>query len=338
MSTKCINQSVLALIAAVAISATSSHAGEGAQPRDEGGVSPEFQYRPGSTYDERLPQSAINDLFPPRKFQNLVTDDAALEAWNGIAGKKTEINSETPNDLPLGEFARNLGKSFSNQFDIIWPADPDPNSIVMALRLKDVRAIEIFNAMNLYFQAQKLEARWTLTLNGTRPTAILTVLPPSKPPVAATPPPATEKIAPTVFSIVEILSLNSEAGDKQPTDSLADAIAAVLDDIRKPERAKVNAPGGPIIKMHAQAGILVFSGTWDETVLVRSTLAALKDTAIARSNKARELEQRAKDEAARKAAEEDARIKALQTPRKGGDGATRENKALDDARNTALTD
>ena len=90
--------------------------------------------------------------------------------------------------------------------------------------------------------------------------------------------------------------------------------------------------------MHAQAGILVFSGTWDETVLVRSTLAALKDTAIARSNKARELEQRAKDEAARKAAEEDARIKALQTPRKGGDGATRENKALDDARNTALTD
>jgi hypothetical protein len=230
-----------------------------------------------------------------------------------------------------------LGKSFSNQFDIIWPADPDPNSIVMALRLKDVRAIEIFNAMNLYFQAQKIEARWTLMLNGARPTAILTVLPPSKPPVAATPPAETEKIATTVFSIVEILSLNSEAGDKQPTDSLADAIAAVLDDIKKPERPKVNAPGGPIIKMHTQAGILVFSGTWDETVLVRSTLAALKDAAISRSNKARELEQRAKEDAARKAAE-DARKKALQAnpPNEGG-GAVLENGSFDRARDAALT-
>jgi hypothetical protein len=137
---------------------------------------------------------------------------------------------------------------------------------------------------------------------------------------------------------VEILSLNSEAGDKQPTDSLADAIAAVLDDLQKPGRAKVNAPGGPTLKMHAQAGILVFSGTWEETELVRSTLAALKDAAISRSNKARDLELRAKDEAARKAAE-DARIKALQPPPpKGGDGAKRENKALDDARNAALTD
>jgi hypothetical protein len=140
-----------------------------------------------------------------------------------------------------------------------------------------------------------------LTLNGTRPTAILGM---EKPQSASTPPAETEKIAPTVFSIVEILSLNREAGDKQPTDSLADAIAAVLDDLQKPNHAKVNAPGGPILKMHAQAGILVFSGTWEETVLVRSTLAALKDAAISRSNKAREMEQRAKDQAARKAAED----------------------------------
>jgi hypothetical protein len=313
MTTNCINHSVLALMAALVISANTSQAGEGAQPRDEAGVPPQFQYRPGSTYSEK--QGPLNDLFPPRKFQNLVTDDAALEAWLAIGPPQPEIAIDSAS---LNEVALNFARIFENQFDVILPPnDRATSSITLQMRLKDVRAIEVFNAMNLYFQAQKLEARWTLTLNGTRPTAILTVLPPSKPPVAATPPPATEKIAPTVFSIVEILSLNSEAGDKQPTDSLADAIAAVLDDLQKPGRAKVNAPGGPTLKMHAQAGILVFSGTWEETELVRSTLAALKDAAISRSNKARELELRAKDEAARKA-EEDARIKALQPPHRRG--------------------
>jgi hypothetical protein len=142
--------------------------------------------------------------------------------------------------------------------------------------------------MNLYFQAEKLEARWTLTLNGTRPTAILTVLPPAKLPVADTPPAETEKIAPTVFTIAEILSASSAAMDKQPADSIADTIAMILDDMKKPGRAKVNAPGGPILKMHAEAGILIFSGTWEETELVRTGLVALKDAAQARKNTARD--------------------------------------------------
>jgi len=327
-------KSVLALIAAAAVFANSSRAGEGAQPRDESGVTLQFQARPQSTYDERLPNPS--GLFPPRKFQNLVTDNAALEAWLPIGPPQAEIAIDS---APLNEVAWNTSRIFKNQFDVILPpADPGLPTVVVQMRLKDVRAIEVFNAMNLYFQAQKIEARWTLTLNGTRPTAILAVLPPAKLPVPATPPAETEKIAPTVFSIVEILSPSSAAGDKQPTDSLADAIAAVLDDIPKPGRAKVNAPGGPILKMHAQAGILVFSGTWEETELVRSALAALKDAAQVRKNTAREMEQRAKDEAARKA-EEDARIKALQAPPpKGGGGAALQNKALDDARNAALTD
>jgi hypothetical protein len=332
MTTNYINQSVLALIAAVAVSANSSPAGEGAQPRDESGIPPQMlQYRVGPDYDERIPP--LTDLFPSRQFRNLVTDAAALEAWLAIGPPQPEIIIE---GTPLNDVAWNTSRIFKNQFDLVLPpAETDLSKMVVQMRLKDVRAIEVFNAMNLYFEVQKLPARWKLTLNGSRPTAILGM---EKPQPAATPPPATEKIAPTVFSIVEILSLNSEAGDKQPTDSLADAIAAVLDDLQKPGRAKVNAPGGPTLKMHAQAGILVFSGTWEETELVRSTLAALKDAAISRSNKARDLELRAKDEAARKAAE-DARIKALQPPPpKGGDGAKRENKALDDARNAALTD
>jgi hypothetical protein len=306
MSTNYIHKSVLALIAAAAISANSSRAGEGAQPRAESGQHSSFHDLLADTVRGAAGESS------PRQFQNLVTDAAALEAWLAIGPPQQDMEMDK---APLNQVAQGTAGAFDHQFDLILPPDEPERAITVQMRLKDVRAIEVFNAMNLYFQAQKIEARWSLTLNGTRPTAILTVLPPAKPPVAATPPAETEKIAPTVFSIMEILSLNSEAGDKQPTDSLADAIAAVLDDTKKPGRAKVNTPGGPMLKMHAQAGILVFSGTWEETELVRSTLAALKDAAISRSNKARELELRAKDEAARKAAE-DAKNKATENLKK----------------------
>lgn len=308
MSTNYINPSVLALIAAVAVSANSSPAGEGAQPLNKGGDPRVFQYRPGSAYSET--QGPLTDLFPPRKFQNLVTDDAALEAWLAIGPPQPEIILK---GAPLNEVAWNTARIFKNQFDLILPpADPDLSTMVVQMRLKDVRAIEVFNAMNLYFDVQKLPARWKLTLNGSRPTAILGM---EKPQPAATLPAETNKIGNTVFSIDEILAAFSAAQDKPATDNLVEAIAAVLDDVEKPGHAKVNAPGGPVLKIHAQAGILVFSGTWEETELVRSTLAALKDTAQARQNKAREMEQRARNEAARKAAE-DSKNNALENLKK----------------------
>jgi hypothetical protein len=288
-------KAVWGLVAAVAVSPNLSPAGEGAQPRDEGGVPRQSQARPQSAYDERL--GKLDGLFPPRKFQNLVTDDAALEAWLVIGPPQPEIILE---GTPLNKVAWNTAKIFKNQFDLILPpADPDLSTMIVQMRLKDVRAIEVFNAMNLYFEVQKLPARWKLALNGGRPTAILGM---EKPQVAATPPAETEKNGHTVFSIPEILYASNSPLDKQSADNLEETISAALDDLQKPGRAKVNAPGGPIIKVHAQAGILVFSGTWEESELVRSTLQALKDTAQERQNTVREMEQRAKDEAGHKGA------------------------------------
>lgn len=264
-------KSVLALIAAAAVSANSSP-GEDAQPRGESS--------------------------PPRKFQNLVTDDAALEAWLAISPPQPEIILE---GMPLNEIAWNTASIFKNQFDLILPpADPDLSPMVVQMRLKDARAIEVFNAMNLYFEVQKFPARWKLTLNGSRPTAILGM---ERLKVAATPPAETEKIGHTVFSIPDILCASSPAVDKQTADNLKDTIAAALDDLQKPGHAKVNAPGGPVIKVHTQAGILVFAGTWEENELVRSTLQALKDTAQERKAAVLDRELRAKDEAARNEAE-----------------------------------
>ncbi len=239
-----LKRAAVALMGAVAVCANPCQAGEDSHPRDNGG--------------------------PPGKFQNLVTDEAALEAWSSIGPRQPEVIIE---GRALNEVAWNTAKTFQNQFDLILPpAEPDLSSMAVQMRLKDVGAIEMFNAMNLYFEAQKLPARWKLTLNGGRPTAVLGM---EKPQAAPTPLAGAEKTGDTVFPIPDILCGSGPDLDKQPADNLEDTIAAALDDLQKPGHAKANAPGGPVIKVHAQAGILVFNGTWEETELVRSTLQAL---------------------------------------------------------------
>jgi hypothetical protein len=80
-----------------------------------------------------------------------------LEAWLVIGPPQTEIVLE---GTPLNEVAWNTAKIFKNQFDLILPpADPDLSKMIVQMQLKDVRAIEVFNAMNLYFEVQKLPAR-----------------------------------------------------------------------------------------------------------------------------------------------------------------------------------
>jgi hypothetical protein len=99
---------------------------------------------------------------PPRPFANLVTDDEALEAW---------VHGNGPNDLykpqldftfelPLNEIAKKIVLQFKNQFDLILPSDFDPATIMVKLELKNVNAIEIFNAMNMYFDTGNIPAHW----------------------------------------------------------------------------------------------------------------------------------------------------------------------------------
>jgi hypothetical protein len=102
--------------------------------------------------------------------------------------------------------------------------------------------------------------------------------------------PPAEKISQTVFPIPDILCASSPNANKPTANHLEDAVTSALDDLRKPGRAQANTPGGPIVKVHPDAGILVFSGTWEQTELVRSTLGALKDTAQERESKEREKE------------------------------------------------
>jgi hypothetical protein len=279
-----IKETVLGLIAAVALSANAAQAGEGAPARGDG-------------------TRARGEGTPIHQLQNLGTSDAALAAWSNIGPAQPQVIFE---GVPVNEVAKGLARTFKNQFDLILPPDnTEPSAITVQMRLKDVRAAEIFNAMNLYFQANKIQAQWTLMLNGTRPTAVLAVLHPAKPPGDAAPSETERKH--TVFSIADILYSPYWAVLDLPergiiTPWITDSISMVLRDTQKPGRANLNTPGGPDIKIHEGAGLLVFTGTAEETDLVRSTLEALKQSAPAEAKRA--LEQRAKDEAALKAAED----------------------------------
>jgi hypothetical protein len=97
-----------------------------------------------------------------------------------------------------------------------------------------------------------------------------------------------EKSSQTVFPIPDILCATSPNALKPMADHLEENLAAALDDLQKPGHAKANTPGGPIVKVHAQGGIVVFSGTWEQTELVRSTLHALTEAAQDREGKTRE--------------------------------------------------
>jgi hypothetical protein len=255
MSTNYLYKSVLGLIAAVAISANLGRAGAITQPRAE--------------------------AVQPGPFQNLVTDKAALEAWNKISGKQAEVH---PKAVPLAEFTQTAGNAFHNQFDIIWPsADRDPSTNTVTMRLKDVRAIEIFNAMNLYFEAQNIPARWRLALNGKRPTAILTTEKSQAPSTPSVEPARSH----TVFSIADYLYATSPDLYKQSAADLAKTLEAVCGDISSAPQSGPQAglPAcAPVINVHAEAGILVFTGAWEQTQLVHSTLEALKDARLRKAD------------------------------------------------------
>jgi hypothetical protein len=242
-----IRKTVLALIAALAIGANTSQADEGAQA-----------------------------VVPPRPFADLITDDAALQAWWNGTNSLNQPLPEFSFDLPISEAAESTAKHFQNQFDLVVnPADPIAGEVHVKLDLKHVNAIEIFNAMNIYFETCNIPAHWKLTLNGNRPTAILETKKPPPPPA----PPAETERKHTVYSIADILYTSGPQLPPVRADEIMDAVSEVLNDTQKPGRAAVHTPGGPEIKIHVEAGLLVFTGTAEETELVYHTLEAMRQTA-----------------------------------------------------------
>lgn len=225
----------------------------------------------------------------PQKSLIALTPDGAVEAWSqewfdsntgfyelGHAGP---IMSNVAWDvIPLSEVANQLKTFFSNQFDAIippslpFPVAPgnppaeamNPGDIDIKLQLRKVTAGEVFNAMNLYFEAQGRPVRWELKMNGHRPTAMIVAYQAPEKAEASAP------RAPLERSIIYVGDLLGVRGARMSMDQL-------LVNLRNVYQVAMAGALPPRIDGHIETELLIVTGTPEQLNIVRSTIEALKE-------------------------------------------------------------
>jgi hypothetical protein len=125
-----------------------------------------------------------------------------------------------------------------------------------------VKAGEIFSAMNLQFELNGGPLRWELTLNGSRPTAILRNLP------RLGSPPATQ--VRKVFFVGDMLDEYSGANDAEKLHEISDILVRAMGDAGMDVGKINNYPEGQL---------LIVSGTPEQADFAEQTLRALKEKA-----------------------------------------------------------
>ena len=190
--------------------------------------------------------------------------------------------------LPLSEVSKDLRDRFKNAFDVLtpyeWrnPGDPsrsidpiDPQSFLIRMRLKNVTASEVFNAMNLLFETENTPLRWELTMNGKRPTALLRVLSALVPVASVVPQPSPQEPQRMIYFVGELLADEKSGG--MTMEQLIDTISEVYD--MSDLSAGKTSPISSNLKFHKQAQLLIAKGTVDQIRLLEQIIAALKQKA-----------------------------------------------------------
>lgn len=174
--------------------------------------------------------------------------------------------------LPLREVASQLHERFKDYFDIL----PMPqtygvdwgSTTTIELQLRNVRASDIFNAMNMVFENDHTPLRWQL-LNTPRPTVILRVLPEADPRLQAKQ--SRPQIHRTVCYVGNLI------GDDKAGGMTMDEVIKTLwelwpKDFGKPE---------DVIQFHADAQLIVVNGTEEQDEFVHQVLSALEQKVAA---------------------------------------------------------
>ena len=140
------------------------------------------------------------------------------------------------------------------------------------MQLKNVTASEVFNAMNLMFETENMPYRWELKLNGTRPTALLRVLPGLLPVVA--PPPAPPEPRPPTRMIYFVGDLiGDEKSGGLTMERLVETVAEVYQmSYGRPK----GSPSKSVLQFHKETQLLIVTGTTDQIEFVLQTLSALR--------------------------------------------------------------
>jgi hypothetical protein len=138
----------------------------------------------------------------------------------------------------------------------------DCNSIQINLRLKNVTASELFNAMNLLFENDGTPLRWELKVNGNRQIVLLRLLTQPMPPA---PPPPAAAVERRVYFVGNLI------GDEKSGGMSMEQIIKTVTDVWK----MADASGGNI-QFHKEAQLLVVSGTKSQIDFMEQTLKALE--------------------------------------------------------------
>lgn len=150
----------------------------------------------------------------------------------------------------------------------ISPASKEisPGSYNVSLQLRNVTASEIFNAMNMEFEAEHTPVQWRLVMNGSRPTAVLHVVP-----EWISFKPTSPQLQHKVFFIGDLLGGKGIGEDEGQMRLIKEHIGEVL----------VDTGLGNDVKMQTYSAgkLLVITGTPDQIDLAEQTLRALKQGA-----------------------------------------------------------
>jgi len=183
-------------------------------------------------------------------------------------------------ELPITEVGRNLLDQFGGEFDILYPNGPglpgkNWSDISVMLRLKNVKASEIFNAMNMAFETGNTPLHWDLTMNGHRPTAVLRLIYPNNPeptgmidpstglPIAR---PVVAPDKPMVFFVSDLL------GDPKTPGMTMEQIVDTVSDVYQTANKR---PGN--IAVHKDAQLLIVRGSDEDFRFIQSILVSLRD-------------------------------------------------------------
>jgi hypothetical protein len=179
--------------------------------------------------------------------------------------------------LPLSEVSQQLRDRFKEQFDIVLPGstsgvayqngqqvpagwEHEWQNEPIQLRLRNVTASEVFNAMNLLFENNRTPLRWELKVNGHRQMALLRVL------VDPTPQggPANADVQRKVYFVGNLIGNEKNVGM-----SMEQIIKTITDVWQMADSA------GGTIQFHKEAQLLVVTGTRAQIDFMEQTLSAL---------------------------------------------------------------
>lgn len=194
--------------------------------------------------------------------------------------KKLTVSYE---GLPVSEVAADLRKQFDDAFDIVLPRSApiqvvggiealEVSGLPIQIRLKDVTASEVFNALNLMFEAENTPLRWELKMNGNRPMALLRARPEAVAPVMRTETPQRK-----IFFVGDLV--NGEKGGMT-----MEQLVKTISEIYEMSYGGSHGPGADHLRFHKDAQLLVVTGSNNEIEFIAETISALKQKAEHNAN------------------------------------------------------